>query len=209
MRFFYQFTRLSGWIVALPYFRKKVYYLNEAIQKRKIKGAMIIVCNHTDLLDFALLYYTFNSRYLRPIGGEVLFKKKANRIFFNAIGVIQANRYSNNYSFMGEAEKVLENNGVLVMFPEARLPRPGEVNGTTFTHGATYLALETGVKILPVYVKDVRNSKTNSKVVIGVPFDIRMLYDESISKEENVQSITEKIRESVYSLEEVINEEKK
>ena len=206
---FFHFVFITGAVPSIPYFRTKYYYEDKSIQSRRLKGKAILVSNHNSLLDYVVMVYAFWPRYTRLIGSEALFKKKANAWFFKNIGIIRAERYNKDFSFLNVAKKVLENNGVVAIFPEARLPKPNEKSGLPFTHGATYLSLDTDTTMVPVYIEESKHFKVRTKFVIGLPFKASDYYDDSLSKEDNVIKITEILRTKVFKLKELIVHEKK
>ena len=207
MKALYYFAFITGWPVGVLYYRSKVYYENKKIQSKKIKGPMIIVSNHTSLLDWPAIVYAFFGRYIRPIGSEMLFRKKGNAWFFKNIGIIRSERFVDNYSFLNVAKDfLLEKKGVIAIYPEAKLPKEEErENGIRFTHGATYLALDTNVPILPVFVLDTKNFKKRTKIVVGTPFMANDYYDESLTREENISNITQVLRDKVFRLRDIID----
>ena len=137
----------------------------------------------------------------------MLFKVKSNAWFFKNIGIIKAERYTNDYSYLDTAKDFLNKEGLLAIYPEARLPRSDEKEGIPFTHGATYLSLDTNSPLLPIYLKESKNFKKRTRLVIGLPFFAKDYYDDNLSREENVCHITEILRERVFRLREVIDGE--
>ncbi|MBQ1685110.1 MAG: 1-acyl-sn-glycerol-3-phosphate acyltransferase, partial [Clostridia bacterium] len=107
-------------------FRTKVYYENKAVQSRRIRGSAILVSNHTAVYDYAVMLFVFFTRTLRYQMAEVLFRKKVLGPFLKNMGGILVDRDSTNYSFMSESARILEQGGVVGIFPEGRLPREGE-----------------------------------------------------------------------------------
>ena len=124
IRFFNNFVKATGWPTQLICFRTKVYYENKAVQSRRIRGSAILVSNHTAVYDYAVMLFVFFTRTLRYQMAEVLFGKKVLGPFLKNMGGILVDRDSTNYSFMSESAKILEQGGVVGIFPEGRLP-PG------------------------------------------------------------------------------------
>ena len=75
IRLFNAFVKLTGLPAALLVFRTKVYYEDKAAQGRHIKGAAVLVSNHTSVFDYAVYLFVFFTRTLRTLMAEVLFEK--------------------------------------------------------------------------------------------------------------------------------------
>lgn len=205
-RFFYQFVKWTGFPAALFGFRTKYSFADRRRQGRLIKGPMIVVSNHTAIMDFAALMYTFRFRVLRTIASEAIFKNKRVNWFYRAMGLIKVDRYNHDFAFLDAAQRILEKKGVVLVFPESRLPNTQEIRagGLPFTNGATYLALKTQYPILPVFLKNVIGKKKGrTKISIGTPFYLKDYLKEEWSEKEAVQNMTALIREKVFGLAEI------
>ena len=77
------------------------------------------------------------------------------------------------FSVKGSAEslKILEKGGVVCVFPESRLPRPGEKRPLPFASSVAYLALTSGAPVIPVYTNGSHFKKERVRVMIGTPID--------------------------------------
>lgn len=194
------FVKITGWLPQLLCFRTKVTYQNRAVQSRRIKGAAIVVCNHTSVYDFAVLLFVFIGRILRTQMAELLFKKGLLGPFLRDMGGVCVDRNSHNMSFVQKSLRILETGGVLCVFPEARLPRPGEERPLPFHTSATYIALESGAPIIPVYTDGSYFKKQRAHVRIGTPIDARTLWNAAEDEKTNLERITGIVRNRVIEL---------
>ena len=137
------FVKLTGWLAQLVCFKKKIHYINKHNQNRHIHGPAIIISNHTSVYDYALMIFVFWTRTLRYQMAECLFKNKVLKIFLKALGGIFVDRNSYDFSFVNKSLKILKNNGVVGIFPEARLPYSSETEINEFKSSATYIAIES------------------------------------------------------------------
>ena len=197
------FVKITGWIPQLIIFKIKVYYEDKKVQDKRIKGKAIVVSNHNDLMDFAVLLFVFWRRTLRCVVAELMYEKN---IFMTSLlkllGTIRAERDTHDFSFLGRCEKVLHKGGVVEIFPEARLPRKGEETPLPFKPSAVYLALETDTPIIPVYNNAEHFSRKNMRVIIGKPINVKGLYDDRLSQKENIEKINEYLRGKILELRE-------
>ena len=194
------FVKITGWLPQKLCFRTKVYYEDKKAQSRRIKGPAIIVSNHTSVYDYAVFLFVFFSRTLRYQMAEILFRKKGLGGFLRSLGGIEVNRETHDTSCMGKSASILQKGGVVGIFPESRLPKPDEAPPLEFKPGAALLALSLGVKIIPAYTDGCYFKKKRARVLIGKPIDVRELYDESLSERQNIDAITEKLRQKIIDL---------
>ena len=120
------FVKITGWLPALLYFKKKVKYVSG--KKDKYNGKLLIISNHKTLLDYALYMYIFPTKTLRTLTAEVIYNKgKLMAWFIEKLGCIRVNRDNYDFSFLEETIEVLNDNGTVLMFPEAKLPKDARV----------------------------------------------------------------------------------
>lgn len=207
--FFNGFVKVTGWLAQKIVFRTKIHYENKKIQARKIKGAAIIISNHTAVYDYAAFLFVFPTRTLRYQMAEVLFQKKGLGRFLKAMGGIKVDRNSFNFGFIEESKRILEKGGVVGIFPESRLPKPGEEKPLLFKPSAAYLALYSGVPVIPVYTNGEYFTKKRAGVMIGTPINAAELYDESKDEKTNLAEISEKFRQKIIELGKQFDERQK
>ena len=203
---FQWFVKITGWIPQLLVFRIKVYYEDKSVQDKRIRGKAIVISNHTKLFDFAHLMFVFWTRTLRCVAAEVLYAKNfLMQLFLKLMGMIRVDRDAHDFAFLSKCERILAKGGTVLIFPESRLPKPGEELPLEFKPSAVYLALETGAPIIPTYNNAEHFSRKHLRVIIGTPIDVRALYDDSLSEKQNIDRITQILRRKVIALGEELN----
>lgn len=198
--FVQSFTKITAWPVQAVCFRTKVHYEDKRVQGRKIKGAAIIVSNHTSVYDFAIMLFTFPFRTLRYLMAEVLFKRKGLAKFLRAMGGVMVDRDAYDFAFLEKLREILEKKGVVGIFPEGRLPREGEERPLPFAPSAAYLALMSGAPIIPVYTNGSYMKKKRAHVIIGKPIDAQSLVDDNLSEKENIERVNVYLRQRIVEL---------
>ncbi|MBQ3575226.1 MAG: 1-acyl-sn-glycerol-3-phosphate acyltransferase, partial [Clostridia bacterium] len=133
------FTKLTGIIPCLLFYKPRVHLMNEKTSRRLPKPA-ILMSNHKSLLDFPLYVMLFPFRTIRFQMAEVLYNK--NKIFawfLHCLGGIRVNRDTQDMAFIGNTLEILDRGGTVGIFPEGRLP----VNGVPwpFKPSIAYIAL--------------------------------------------------------------------
>lgn len=207
IKFVNLFTKVTAWPVQKVVFRTKIMYQDKAVQNRKIKGPAILVSNHTAIWDYAIWLFVFISRTLRFQMAELLFKKPVLGPFLRGLGGILVDRNAYDFSFLDSSMQILEKGGVVGVFPESRIPQPGEQRPLPFKPSAAWLAILSGAPVIPVYTNGVYFSLRRAKVVIGTPFYAADFTDESLSEKENISRVNEVLRARIIELEKVLNDQ--
>ncbi len=207
IRFWNGFTKITGWPVQKLIFRTRIYCEDSSVQSRKIKGNAIIISNHTSVFDYAAFIFVFFSRTLRYQMAEILFEKKLLGIFLKLLGGIRVDRKSHNFGFLAASENILDKGGVVGIFPESRLPLPGEERPIPFKPSAAYLALNSGAKIIPVYTNGDYFSTRHARVYIGKPFFASDLVEDHLTEKETIDLVSQKMRQRIIDLGNKLNEE--
>ncbi len=184
----------------LAFMRTKYHFEDKAKQRRKIKGKAILVSNHTSVMDFACHMFTFPMRNLRCVAAEVLYNKvKLLRWLLNSLGAIKVDRYSADFAFIDKACQVLDDGGVVEIFPESRIPDKDE-GMIAFKPSFVLMALRSNAPIIPVYTQGNYFKAKRNHVAIGAPIDAQALYDESLTEKENLQNICDYVQKKVREL---------
>ena len=194
-------VKVTGYIPQAIFFRKKVYYVNKAVQSKKIKGPAIIASNHTSVWDFGLYLFTFYGRTLYTLTGEIMFRKnKLLSWFLRNAGTIKVDRDIYDFSFMTECVDKLFKGKVILVFPEAKIPEPEDTDLLEFKPSFIYLALESGCPIIPTYTDGHYGKKAPASILIGEPIYVQDLYDDSKDEKENIEFLCNYVRNYIKGL---------
>ncbi|MDD5093343.1 MAG: lysophospholipid acyltransferase family protein [Dehalococcoidia bacterium] len=139
-------------------------------------GPFIVVANHLSMVDPPLL----SASIPRPItfmAKEELFRSWGG-IIVSAFGAFPVQRGAADREALRKALKVLEDGGVLGMFPEGTRSTDQRLGKATV--GAAFIAVHSGAPILPVAISGSDNVKGPGVVVrrpmitvtIGPPFHL-------------------------------------
>lgn len=195
IRIFNWFAKITGFIPFWIAFRTKVHYVDKALQSRKIKGPAIIMSNHIQLFDYVVYIFVFWRRTIRTQAAEVLWKRPMLGPLLKQLGAIYVNRTTRDFSFCDESVQLLRDGWVLTIFPEARLPKQGEERPLPFKTSSAYIALQSGVPVIPVVTNgSYMNFKHRAQVLIGTPVYAADLKKEGKTEKENLRIVSEKFR---------------
>lgn len=203
------FTKITAWPLQFLCFRTKVYYEDKSVQGRHIRGGAIIISNHTSIFDYAVYLFVFLTRTLRFQMAEVLFKKKGLSLLLRALGGVFVDRTGFDFGFVAKSGRIIEKGGVVGIFPESRLPLPDEERPLPFKTSAAYIALTTGAPIVPVVTNGSYFTKKRARVLIGKPVYAEGLTKPGASEKENLQAVSDALREKIIELEKLLDEKAK
>ena len=176
------FTKLTGILPALLFYKPRVHLMNGKCARRLPKPA-ILMSNHKSLLDFPLYVLLFPLRTIRFQMAEVLYNKgKVFAWFLNCLGGVRVDRDTQDMSFIGNTLEILDKGGTAGIFPEGRLP----VNGVPwpFKPSIAYIALHTDAPVIPVYTDGNYGINKRANVMIGEAIDVRdYVHGEELNQE--------------------------
>lgn len=195
------FVKVTGWLPWMILSRPKIHYEQKSVQSRKIKGPAIVISNHTEIWDYAAMMFLFPGRVLRCVVAELMYEKNPFLTFLiRSLGSIRVDRNTADFVFLGKCCEVLKKGGVIEFYPESRIQRGDLQELLPFKPSIAYLALESGVPIIPVYTDGNYFGKGRNHIIIGKPVDAFQLYDDNLSDKENIAAITEHLRGKIYAL---------
>ena len=192
------FVKLTGLIPAYLFFKPKVYKVNKS-SKRYLPKKAILMSNHISLLDFVLYLIVFFWRNIHFLIAEVMFNKgKLFSWFLYKLGGIFVDRNACDFSFVERSLKVLDNNGIVGIFPQGRLP----VNGKPFPFkpGIVLVALRTDAPIVPVYTDGNYGLFKRVHVIIGEEIYLRDYVTGDDVTNEEIASLTNMLEQKNYEL---------
>lgn len=132
-------------------------------------GAVIFCGNHRNFLDPQIIVVTAG-RDMRFLAKEELAKNPFFRLLGNTFDAILVKRDEKDLTAVKESLKTLKAGGCIGIFPEGT--RNGlEKNHGELKNGASYLAIKTGAKIVPIGIIGKAKPFTRNAVIYGKPLD--------------------------------------
>ena len=173
----YRFTRPIITFIMKVFYRVKI----EGQENIPLEGKFVLAGNHKHNLD-CLLLISSTKRTIRFLAKKELLDK--HPWIFLKMGIIPVDRSMKNKEAIIEAESVLNNNGVIGIFPE------GTFNDTAyivrpFKIGAVKIAQDTNSQLIPFAIKgEYKFLRKNVKIVFGKGYQIRKKAD--LKQENNI-----------------------
>ena len=130
-------------------------------------GPLLIASNHQSYTDPAVLIYAID-RPMWWMAKRSLFKGPLVSWFLHQVHVFGVNREKQDLAALAHAQKLLDEGRALLMFPEGTR-HPGALGRGH--DGMAYLALRTGVPIIPVAITGTESIPH----VLRTPFHFRKL----------------------------------
>lgn len=162
------------------------------------EGALLFCGNHRTYLDPPLIVVTAG-RHMRFMAKEELRKNP----LFAFLGVlfegIYVKRDEKDITALKEALKTLKNGGCIGIFPEGT--RNGlEKNDGKIKNGASYMALKTNAKIVPVGIIGPAKPFSKNAIIYGEPIDLSEYITGKKIEKETEDKVSEIIKDKIVEL---------
>ena len=166
------FTKITGYLPALLFFKWKVYYMNKSAQGRRLPKGSILVSNHKKLLDLPLYLMVFFSARIHFLVAEVIMNKPGPLPWLmKKLGSIRVDRDAFEFGFIHESAEVLKSGDCVGVFPEGRLPVGGKMS--PFAPSCVMIALESGADIVPVWTDGNYGLTKRTHIMIGERLNLK------------------------------------
>ena len=167
---FYELFRWIGLLLAYPlqliFFKRKTYYEDKKSQSRFVKGGALVISNHYSAMDYMVNLFLFPFRKLYVVMAEFVFHKSKIFNFLTKFhGGIRSDRDLMSMRFIDESVEVLENGGLVQIYPEAHITLDGNMH--EFKTSYLMIALRANVPIVPVIIDGNYGFFKRAHVLIG------------------------------------------
>ena len=134
-------------------------------------GAVVLAGNHTHIFD-CLLLISSTKRCIHFLAKKELWSG-IKKIFFANLGLIPVDRKKKDHRALEEAEKYLNNEKVIGIFPEGTTEKEkGKM--LPFKMGTIKMAKDTNTKIVPFAIKgDYKLFSKNLSIIFGKPIEVK------------------------------------
>ena len=192
--------KITGWWSAMLYYKPKLYYMDRKQQGRRLKGACILMSNHTSFFDYPLHLALFPLRTIRFLMAEVLFRhSRLFSWFLYSLGGIYVSRGVMRKEPIDESVETLRRGGVVGIFPQGKLPVPGEPR--PFKPGIVLIALQSGCPVIPIYTDGNYGLFKRTHIMMGTPIFLRDYCSTENPTKEQLQELTALLEEKMNEME--------
>lgn len=189
-----------GIIRTILYIVLKIFFGMKSKGKKNIpKNEPLILCgNHKSFFDPIAIVLT-SGRKMRFVAKEELKNNIFTRYVCWAFNCIYVKRDKKDIYAIKQCLKTLKEGGCLGIFPEGTRNGMQKNNGE-LQNGATYLALKTGAKVVPIGIVGEGKAFSKNTVIYGVPFDFKDLQEKNIDKKLMEELSNKKIKDEIMTL---------
>lgn len=162
------------------------------------EGAFILCGNHVSFIQVPIIVLFTPRKDVKFIAKSELFNNKILAWLGYLFDVIPVKRGKQDVDSMKKSLKVLANGNILGLFPEGT--RNGMKKKVKVKNGASFMALKTGAKVLPVGIKVVKKGPF-SKIIVN--FGKTLDYSSKKSKmpeKEVLEQTTTEIMDTIVKL---------
>ena len=185
-------------IVLLVYIFNVIVFRVKCVGQENIqnKGAYIICANHTSNWDAPILVSNLKRKVYVMAKAE-LFKNKFIKWLGDKCCVFPVKRGMRDIESIKYSLKLLKDGEILVIFPEGT--RKGlEKNGKA-QNGVAYMAIRTGVPVIPVGIQGEMKPFRKVKLNIGEPLDFSQ-YKSNKPEKEILDKVSKEIMDNIIML---------
>ena len=185
-------------IVFLVYIFNVIVFRVKCVGQENIqnKGAYRICANHTSNWDAPILVSNLKIKVYVMAKAE-LFKNKFIKWFGDKCCVFPVKRGMRDIESIKYSLKLLKDGEILVIFPEGT--RKGlEKNGKA-QNGVAYMAIRTGVPVIPVGIQGEMKPFRKVKLNIGEPLDFSQ-YKSNKPEKEILDKVSKEIMDNIIML---------
>lgn len=200
--FLYDFIKVTGAITAAIWLRPKRLFENKKAKKH-VHGGAVVIANHTNFIDPVALAFAFWYRRIHMLAMHEFFENKHWNWFFRQMQCICVNREKYTMESFRESVEVLEEGGVLGIFPEGGI-NVDKANIKAFKSGAVMMALKGNAPIVPVYIVPPKKWYNRLVLVIGEPVNPAEICG-GAPNIRIIEEISQNLREKEIELREIYN----
>lgn len=171
--------------------------VHNAENLNKTKGGYIVCGNHISMIDPVILAVS-TKRQIHYMGKKELFDNKVLSFLFRNLGAFPVDRQGISLSAIKSSIGVLNEDGVLGIYPEGTRILSG-YDENNAKPGIAMIANKANAKILPVFIKGPYKFRGRLEIFFGEEKDYFEKYEGKLRTEEYTQ-IGREILKDIYNL---------
>ena len=186
------FATMSYGLIYRP---KRVYISDKRPDK---KSGALVIANHSSFTDPVLIGISMGRR-MWYLAGELAMGNKLKSFLLTGCGCIGIDRNISDIDGIRKAVNVMKRGHYLLMFPQGRLERDGEIK--KLKSGAVLMAWQAGVPILPVYIKKGAKWYNRAILMVGEEFRISDYCDKKMPSMKDIENLTDISEQKMHECE--------
>ncbi len=190
----FRFTKIVCSIFFGLFYRVKI----TGIENIPEKGAALLCANHIGQMDMFFFGYRLK-RMVHYMAKEELFRNPIISAVIRSLGTFSVKRGKADVGAVRTALKLLEEGEIVGIFPEATRTKGKNPDEIKVKPGASMIAINAGVPIIPVAIAGSYKPFTEVRVVFGKPFRLDADRNKKYDSEE-LRRMSVELMKKVYSL---------
>ena len=177
----------------------KIVYRAKIIGTKNIpkEGAVLFCGNHRSFLDPPLIEVTCKRDDTRFLAKKELAKNKFLAFLGKVFDAILVNRDERDVTVVKESLKTLKQGKCIAIFPEGT--RNGLEKGEKVKDGASYFALNSDAKVIPVGIRGGEKPFKKVTITYGEPMDFSK-YKATRKEKETMDKVTDEIMNKILEI---------
>jgi 1-acyl-sn-glycerol-3-phosphate acyltransferase len=171
------------------------------------EGKAVVVCNHYSTADSVVIGVKLLKKSINCVGKKEAFKHKLVGWVFEKIGAISVDRDAPALHTHKQIMKVLENDDILLIFPEGTRNKEGTKELAPLKPGAALYALKGEANIIPMLYHHKHKPFTKNYLIVGKPINLDQYkgMQPTIVKEEVTALLTNRMLELRNEVDNYVN----
>ena len=200
------FLLITGFVPFILFLRPKYLFVSAKAKEdyKKHKKGVILIANHTAILDYYCFMFKYAPAYVHALVGEVVYYNKFMGILNDAVGNIKVDRnVGTNLGPIQQCIDLLNKGKKILIFPEGKLEKKkGRLE--KFTKTFAFLSAKTGKPIIPFFTDGNYGAFKRPHIVVG-----EMLNPPLNCEEDTLEEYVDNVRDYVNELGTICADHKK
>ncbi|MBR6317407.1 MAG: 1-acyl-sn-glycerol-3-phosphate acyltransferase [Fibrobacter sp.] len=180
----------------LLFYRPKMTFLGESVKSTKLKQPMVIIANHTSMLDPLMVQALFFHKRSIVVAKDQVEDPHFRWALSRFKNVVPCDRFNLDTEWALLAKKELEKGNSVIIFPEGKCRYDGLLN--EFKTGFAFLARSTGAPVLSLGIDGIYKVGHRTRVVVGEPEAIERV--KGVPSSKHLAERSEYFRQKIWGL---------
>ena len=180
----------------LLFYRPKMTFLGESVKSTKLKQPMVIIANHTSMLDPLMVQALFFHKRSIVVAKDQVEDPHFRWALSRFKNVVPCDRFNLDTEWALLAKKELEKGNSVIIFPEGKCRYDGLLN--EFKTGFAFLARSTGAPVLSLGIDGIYKVGHRTRVVVAEPETIERV--KGVPSSKHLAERSEYFRQKIWGL---------
>ena len=180
----------------LVIYRPKMTFLGESVKSTSLKQPMVIIANHTSMLDPLMVQALFFHNRSIVVAKDQIEDPHFSWALKRFKNVIPCDRFNLDTEWALLAKKELEKGNSVIIFPEGKCRYDGLLN--EFKTGFAFLARSTGFPVLSLGIDGIYKIGHRTQIMVDEPETIERV--KGIPSSKHLAERSEYFRQKVWEL---------